>query len=102
MEKKRGKDNVLFPYSLSFFATMAYTTRLKKEIEAELKEKIISELKEKFETELKEKIIAELKETIYKEVYNELYEKLSERFRRLDDTRRDDAGWEKIDREHEK
>jgi len=99
--------NVLFPLGLSSLpiTEFAYDMRVKAEVRDEIDKKI-NDLKKQLEIDLKqeltEQIKKELTEQIKKElendlkvkIYNEVYEKI------LEDIRRHDSGWEKLESDH--
>jgi len=107
--------NVLFPLGLSSLpiTEFAYDMRVKAEVRDEIDKKINDlkkqleidlkqELTEQIKKELTEQIKKELTEQIKKElendlkvkIYNEVYEKI------LEDIRRHDSGWEKLESDH--
>ena len=85
MEKKR--ENVLFPLGFNGMSitTMAYTMRLKAEIQEDF-EKKLKEMEIQLRKEFEQKL-TEMQTEIKQKVYNELTEKI----------RRTDEGWETIE-----
>lgn len=106
MDKKR--ENILFPLGFNSLpiTAFAYNMRLKTEVKDEVDRKL-DDLKKQLETDfntklekLKQELTDQIKRDLETDLRSKIYKEVCEKV--LEDIRRHDGGWERVDSEPEK